>query len=80
MEKSLKRYIGAVIQVSETAETVHIEKNFPDEYKGSEDTKNVRGTSAKAKANLIVRKSDKGKLSLYDVVNIKKETEAIFEL
>ena len=140
VEKYLKRYIGAVIEVSETAEIVHIEKDFPDEYKGSEDTKKTRGTSAKAKANavqgilqmieiarktsvsenmkqknckkafqgwiryltrfalpvrngqnvithyniyiatLIVRKSDKGKLSLYDVVNIKKETEAIFEL
>lgn len=140
VEKYLKRYIGAVIQVSETAETVHIDKDFPDEYKGSEDTKNARGTSAKAKANavqgiiqmieiarktsmsdnmkqknykkasrgwlryltrfalpvlnsqnvithyniyiatLVVRKNDKGKLSLYDVVNIKKESETIFEL
>ena len=51
VEKYLKRYIGAVIEVSETAEIVHIEKDFPDEYKGSEDTKKTRGTSAKAKAN-----------------------------
>ncbi len=31
-------------------------------------------------ATLVVRKNDKGKLSLYDVVNIKKESETIFEL
>ena len=140
VEKYLKRYIGAVVQVSETAETVHIDKDFPDEYKGSEDTKHARGTSAKAKANavqgivqmieiarktsvsdnmkqknhkkasqgwlryltrfalpvinnqnvithyniyiatLVVRKNDSGKLILYDVVNIKKETETIFKL
>lgn len=140
VEKYLKRYIGAVVQVSETAEIVHIDKDFPDEYKGSEDTKNARGASAKAKANavqgiiqmieiarktsasenmkrknhkkasqgwlryltrfalpvlnyqngithyniyiatLVVRKNEKGKLSLYDVVNVKKETETVFEL
>lgn len=140
VEKYLKRYIGAVVQISETAEFVHIDKDFPDEYKGSEDTKNVRGASAKAKANavqgiiqmiqiarktsvsdnmkwknnkkasqgwlryltrfalpvlnnqnvithyniyiatLVVRKNEKGKLSLYDVVNVKKESQTVFEL
>ena len=140
MEKYLKRYIGAIVQVSETQEYVHIEKDFPDEYKGSEDTKKARGTSAKAKANavqgirqmieiarktsvsdnmkqknhkkayhgwqryltrfalpvldsqniiahyniyiatLVVRKNEKGKLSLYDVVNVKKESQTSFEL
>lgn len=102
VEKYLKRYIGAVVQVSETAESVYIDKDFPDEYKGSEDTKKARGASAKAKANavqgilqmienvithyniyiatLVVRKNEKGKLSLYDVVNVKKESQTAFEL
>jgi len=140
VEKYLKRYIGAVVQVSETAESVYIDKDFPDEYKGSEDTKKARGASAKAKANavqgilqmieiarktsvsdnmkrknhkkayqgwlryltrfalpvldnqnvithyniyiatLVVRKNERGKLSLYDVVNIKKESQTAFEL
>lgn len=31
-------------------------------------------------ATLVVRKNEKGKLSLYDVVNVKKETETVFEL
>ena len=140
VEKYLKRYIGAVVLVSETEELVHIDKEFPDEYKGSEDTKKARGGSAKAKANavqgikqmieiarktsesknmkeknnkkanqgwlryltrfalpvindkniithynifmatLVVRKNEKGKLNLYDVVNVRKESETIFEL
>ena len=31
-------------------------------------------------ATLVVRKNDSGKLILYDVVNIKKESETIFKL
>ena len=53
VEKYLKRYIGEVVCVSETEEMIYIDKDFPDEYKGSEDTKKARGASAKAKANAI---------------------------
>lgn len=140
VEKYLKKYIGTVVLVSETSEWIYIDKDFPDEYKGSEDTKKAKGGSAKAKANavqgikqmieisrktseksnykeknykkaskgwlryltrfalpavneqnvithynvylatLVVSRNEKGKLKLYDVVNIKKESETIFEL
>ena len=53
VEKYLKRYIGDIVEVSETKEMIHIGSDFPDEFKGSEDTKNVRGANAKAKANLV---------------------------
>lgn len=53
VEKYLKKYIGAVVLVSETSEQIYIDKEFPDEYKGSEDTKKARGGSAKAKANAV---------------------------
>ena len=138
VENYLKKYIGSVVLISETSEWIYIDKEFPDEYKGSEDTKKARGGSAKANAvqgikqmieisrktcetpnqkeknhkkaslgwqryltrfalpvvnsdsiithynvyiaTLVVRKTGKGKLKLYDVVNVKKESETIFEL
>lgn len=60
---------------------IHIGSDFPDEFKGSEDTKNVRGANAKAKANLVqgIRQMI-GVLNLYDVINVKKETSSPFEL
>lgn len=53
VEEYLKRYIGNIVEVADTAEQIHIDSDFPDEFKGSEDTKRVRGANAKAKANSI---------------------------
>lgn len=53
VEKYLKQYIGKIIEVAETKELIHIASDFPDEYKGSEDTRKVRGGNAKAKANAV---------------------------
>lgn len=140
VERYLKRYIGDIVKVSDTEEAIHIGSDFPDEFKGSEDTRRVKGANAKAKANsiqglhemihiskkvsetenkkdknekkapqgwrryltrfalpvimdekiishyniylatLIVRVDGKGTLHLYDIVNVKKESSAPFEL
>lgn len=53
VEDYLKKYIGDIVEVSETGERIHIGKDFPDEFKGSEDTKRTRGANAKAKANSV---------------------------
>lgn len=53
VEKYLQRYIGKIIEVDETNELIHISSDFPDEYKGSEDTRKTRGAYAKAKANAV---------------------------
>ena len=53
VEQYLKRYIGKVVTVAETGEEIHIGSDFPDEYKGSQDTMSVRGPNARAKANAV---------------------------
>lgn len=52
VEKYLKRYIGEVVMVSETEEWIYIDKEFPDEYKGSEDTRKARGEVQKQRLML----------------------------
>ena len=134
VEDYLKRYIGEIIEVADTSDVIYIGNDFPDEYTGSKYTARLKGTLAKAKANmaqgvpqiveiasnrrfknnldekhsvnarngwyrynsrvalpifsengvierynvfsveLIVRHSADGKLYLYDMINIKKET------
>ena len=134
VESYVRKYIGEFYEIGDTKDIVYIDKDFPDEFAGSKDTHNLRGTSAKAKANtaqcipqmieiasnkkykenfndkhrldakygwyrydtrvgiplfsdigeierynvflmeLLIRHSHDGKLYLYDVVNIKKET------
>lgn len=66
MEQYLKRYIGKVVTVAETGEEIHIGPDFPDEYKGSEDTKSVHGHNAKAKANAI--------LGIEEIITIARKT------
>ena len=51
VEKYLKEYVGKSYVIAETSEEVHIGKEFPDEYVGSQDTAGLKGTLAKAKAN-----------------------------
>lgn len=53
VELYLKKYIGEIVEVSETQEMIHIGSDFPDEFKGSKDTQHVKGANAKAKANLV---------------------------
>ncbi|WP_026652929.1 hypothetical protein [Butyrivibrio proteoclasticus] len=47
----LKKYIGQSYEVLETSDVIYIGSDFPEELKGSEDTKRTRGGNAKAKAN-----------------------------
>lgn len=41
----------SILRKEDTKEIVYIDKDFPNEFAGSKDTHNLRGTSAKAKAN-----------------------------
>ena len=134
VEKYLKRYVGEFIEVVESKDIIYIGNDLPDEFAFSDDTKRLKGTYAKAKANvaqgipelievavnkrfkenleekhmgdakygwyrydsrfalpvydnydelirynifkvvLVIRHSANGKLYLYDVIQIKKET------
>lgn len=51
VEEYLKEYVGSCHEIAETAESIYIGNEFPDEYTGSVDTARLRGTLAKAKAN-----------------------------
>lgn len=52
VEVYLKEYVGSYYEISETAEKIYIGSKFPNEFAGSEDTGRLRGTLAKAKANM----------------------------
>ena len=51
VEQYLKEYIGECYEVVETSDQVFISSDLPRELKGSEDTRRLFGTNAKAKAN-----------------------------
>ena len=51
VESYLKEYIGEYYEILETSDKVYIGGDFPGEFKGSDDTKRLKGTNAKAKAN-----------------------------
>jgi len=51
VEKYLKQYIGEIYTIVETQDLVYIGKEFAEEYGGSKDTAQLKGTLAKAKAN-----------------------------
>lgn len=51
VEGYLKEYVGRCYEILETSERIYIGKEFPDEYCHSKDTKILKGTNAKAKAN-----------------------------
>ena len=51
VEKYLKKYLGEIIEVDETKESIRIASDFPDEYTSSQDTYRTRGPYRKAKAN-----------------------------
>lgn len=51
VEAYLKEYVGKCYEILETSDKVYIGKEFPNEFKGSDDTKRLKGANAKAKAN-----------------------------
>ena len=51
VETYLKEYIGDCYEILETSEKVYIGREFPSEFSHSKDTKQLKGTNAKAKAN-----------------------------
>ena len=50
-EKYLRQYVGDFYQIAETEDIIYIGTDLPDEYSGSNYTKHIKGTIAKAKAN-----------------------------
>lgn len=75
VEKYLRSFVGKSYLISEYGNMIFIGADFPDEFAGSDYTKKLKGTLAKAKGH-----SHDGKRYLYDIVNIKKETSKPFEL
>ena len=51
VEEYLKEYVGKNYEILETSERIYIGNDFPDEFCHSKDTKVLKGTNAKAKAN-----------------------------
>ena len=51
VELYLKEYIGNCYEILETSEKVYVGSDFPNEFSHSKDTKTLKGTNAKAKAN-----------------------------
>lgn len=51
VENYLRQYVGDFYQIAETDDIVYIGTDLPDEYTGSNYTKHIKGTIAKAKAN-----------------------------
>ena len=53
VKEYLKRYIGEFYMIAEDKEIVYIGNELPDEYTGSKYTHTLKGTNAKAKANVV---------------------------
>ena len=51
VEKYLKRYVGELVEITETGDIIYFGKDFPNEYAGSKYTRKAKGARAKAKAN-----------------------------
>ena len=51
VEKYLRQYVSDFYQIAETEDIIYIGTDLPDEYSGSNYTKHIKGTIAKAKAN-----------------------------
>ncbi len=51
VEKYLKQFVGQCYDINDTNELVFIGSDLPDEFTGSNYTKKLKGTLAKAKAN-----------------------------
>ena len=53
VEKYLRQYVGEFYQIADTKDIIYIGADLPDEYVGSNYTKHIKGTVAKAKANAV---------------------------
>lgn len=53
VEIYLQKYVGMLVEITETKDIVYIGKNFPDEFSGSKYTRTLKGARAKAKANAV---------------------------
>lgn len=53
VEKYLRQYVGHFYEIADTKELVYIGSDLPDEYSNSNYTHQLKGTSAKAKANAV---------------------------
>ena len=51
VEKSLRKYVGMLVETADTKDVIYIGRDFPDEFANSVYTKNLKGGLAKAKAN-----------------------------
>ncbi len=47
-EKYLRQYVGDIYRIAETEDIIYIGTHLPDEYSGSNYTKHIKGTIAKA--------------------------------
>lgn len=52
VKKYLKTYVGEFFQVAASEDVIYIGNDLPDEYTGSKYTYGLKGTAAKAKANV----------------------------
>jgi len=53
VEDYLEKYIGEIVEITQTSDIIYIGKDFPDEYSGSKYTRRAKGARAKAKANAV---------------------------
>ena len=53
VEEYLEKYVGTIVEISDSKDIVYIGKDFPDEYAGSKYTRTLKGARAKAKANAV---------------------------
>jgi hypothetical protein len=70
VEVYLQKYVGELVEVASTKESIHIKKDFPDEFVGSVYTRGLRGTIAKVKANL-----SQGVIQTMQIANKRKTME-----
>ena len=47
----MQKYVGEIVRIAETEDIVYIGTDFPNEFKGSDYTRRLKGAYAKAKAN-----------------------------
>ncbi len=71
LETEKETCVGEFYRIAETEEIAYMETDLPDEYVGSNYTKHIKGTVAKAKANAA-----SGKMYLYDILEIKKTSKS----
>ena len=53
VEAYLERYVGKIVEITESKDVIYLGKDFPNEFAGSKYTRQARGVRAKAKANAV---------------------------